>query len=866
MTKMNRERSARIEDIFLTAAELDQQDRVSYLDTACDGDHELRREVEVLLDSHQTQSTLAFIHKPASEDRASDRLEGRTIGAFEIDRLIGSGGMGDVYLARDSRLGRKVALKVLNNDLLDSSRFRRRFLREAQLVSSLDHPNICPIYQVGETSGHPFIAMQYVEGATLVETIKGKPLSLDRVISISVEIGEALAAAHSQGIMHRDIKSSNVMVSLQGHVKVLDFGLARLIESDEPSDIRLTRSGAIVGTPSYMAPEQAQGLPADHRSDIFSLGVVIYEMATGCRPFGRRSQAETMNAVINDPHRPIDEIDPQLPVELSRVVNRALAKTPEDRYQTVEEMVNDLRRIAVVASLPGSQPLPLRDARKSLLMSRAGKVMVALTVFLLLGVIGLLVYSLRAKSHQTSVVASQIKSLAVLPFKPLIRSASDESLELGMADTLISKLSSIRQIAVRPISAVRKYSNLDQDAIAAGREQQVDAVLDGQIQRSGDKVRVTARLIRVNDGALLWTNHFDEKMTDIFVVQDSISERVAAAASVKLMGQERERLTKRHTEDTKAYLLYLKGRYELNRLTDDGFRKGLEYFQEARNADPKFAPAYAGIAESYITLVSWNALSPREACPKAMSAAKEALALDDHLAEAITSLAAVKFIFDHDWTGAEREFKRAIEINQSSSAAHYVYSYYLSAMGRFDEALEEMRSARDLDPLSLEKMSGIPEILRLRRQYDEALAQFRTALEMDPNSGFLHWALGNTYVEKGMYEQAIAEYQKAIPASGDSPDELASLGFAYGRSGKRKEALQVIDELKARSKRSYIPPTLIAYVYGGLAETDQAFAWLDKAFDERDHMLVLLKVEPIFDGLRSDPRFAALLRRVGFNQ
>jgi len=461
---------------------------------------------------------------------------------------------------------------------------------------------------------------------------------------------------------------------------------------------------------------------------------------------------------------------------------------------------------------------------------------------------------------------TQIKSIAVLPFKPLVPENRNESLEIGMADTLIAKLGNFREINIRPISAVRKYAGIEQDAVAAGREQKVDAVLDGQIQKSDEKIRVTVRLVRVEDGITIWTNQFDEKMTNIFTVQDSISERVVGVLALKLTREEKGQITKRHTENAEAYQLYLLGRYHLNRLTDDGFLKGRDYFQKAIDKDPNYALAYAGLADAYSRLSGFNALPPKDGYPKATAASLKALEIDDNLAEAHTVLGTVKFFYDWDWSGAEREFRRAIEINPSYSDAHQMYSYYLSAMGRFDEALAEMRRAQELDPLSLEKLAGIGEMLNFQRQYDQAIEQYQKTLEMDPNSGFAHWAIGNVYVNKGMYSEAIAEYQKAIPLSGDSPDEPAMLGYAYALSGKRREAQQVIDDLKERSKRTYVSPSTIAFIYGGLGEMKQAFVWLDKAYDERDSLLILLKIEPTFDPLRSDPRFTELLRRVGLPQ
>jgi DNA-binding winged helix-turn-helix (wHTH) protein/TolB-like protein/Flp pilus assembly protein TadD len=457
-----------------------------------------------------------------------------------------------------------------------------------------------------------------------------------------------------------------------------------------------------------------------------------------------------------------------------------------------------------------------------------------------------------------------IRSIAVLPFKPLVAESRDEALEMGMADTLIARLSNLREIRVRPISAVRKYAGLEQDALAAGREQRVDAVLDGQIQKAGEKIRVTVRLARVDDGAAIWASQFDEKLTDIFAVQDSISKRVAGALAVTLSGEEQERLGKSYTENAEAYQLYLHGRFHLNRLTDDGVRKSLDYFQQAIDKDPNFALAHAGLADSYNALGGFNVRPPKEVFPKARTAALTALKLDDHLTHAHTALAMVNLTYDWDWPGAEKEFKRAIEINPGDSDAHYFYAYYLAFMGQFEAAITEIRKAQELDPLSLVKLTGVGQILLMSRRYDDAIEPCRKALELDPNLGFAYWLIGLAYLYKGSYEPAIQALQQSIPLSGDSPDEPATLAHVYALAGRQAEARKILDELKQRAKSKYISPGTLADVYSALGDKDQAFALLDKAVDERDNMVILLKVEPIFDGLRADPRFTNLLRRVGF--
>jgi eukaryotic-like serine/threonine-protein kinase len=884
---MTPERWQQIEEVLCAALEREPSERVALLDRECANDPELREEVESLLASAQPPSS--FLKGNALEDATalfeeavSDSLIGRQIGHYLIEKQLGAGGMGEVYLAEDVSLGRNVALKLLDPALIGDGATHMRFLREARLASALDHPNICTIHEVGEDAGRLFIAMQYIEGETLRQSIGGRPLGVDSLLSISLQVSDALAAAHSQGIVHRDIKPGNIMITPRGQAKVLDFGLAKLLEQVEgEAESHLTMTGAVMGTPASMSPEQARGEHVDHRSDIFSFGVVLYEMATGDIPFKGRSKADVISALLSQPHTPAAELNKEITVSLSAVIDRTLAKETDDRYQTMDEVIAALQQ--VVKEVGGLDRLfstsgaprgmvPLVPPRSRRLSKASGRWIQTRTAIVLLALVAVSLVGLALAIHYSSrslqpPPGRPIESIAVLPFKPIIAESRDEALELGMADTLINKLSNIRKMTVRPLSAVRKYTGLEQDAATAGREQKVDAVLDGSIQRSGEKIRVTVRLVRVADGREIWTEQFDEKLTDIFSLQDSVSSKVSGLLAITLTGDERERLMKRQTGDVEAYQLYLIGRYHLTKLTDDGFWKGRDYFQKAIDRDPNYALAYAGMADAYNRLSGFNAVSPREGFPRAKVAALKALELDDKLAEAHTMLAVVKVLNEWDWAGAEGEFKRALEINPGYSDAHQWYSYYLSqVMRRYDEALTEMRRAQELDPLSVEKNVGIGDVFYYQRRYDQALEQYQKVIEMDPNSGFTHWALGNVYVQKKSYQEAIAEYQKAIPLSGDSPDEPASLACAYALSGKSREARLVLDDLTKRSKRRYISPTVIAFIYVALGEKDEAFRLLDKAFAERDFLLVLLNAEPLFDGLRSDARFADLVRRVGLPQ
>ena len=613
------------------------------------------------------------------------------------------------------------------------------------------------------------------------------------------------------------------------------------------------------------------GQPIQLTSKAFDLLLALVESQG--RELGKEELMERVwaNQIVEDANLTVTMANLRKALGEKASDHRFIVTIPGKGYRFVAELGNrDLRREFIVESkteglitveedVVGDEPQgKLVGAQFTKVKGRVWLGAVALFVVLAISVAGYFTWFSRA-----TVASPQIKSIAVLPFKPLVADSRDESLELGMADTLIARLSNIREINVRPISSVRKYSALEQDPIAAGREQRVDAVLDGQIQKAGEKVRVTVRLLRIADGAPLWSSQFDEKMTDIFAVQDSISERVTSALALTLTNEEKSGIAKRYTTNTEAYELYLKGRYQLNRLTDDGFFKGRAFFQQAIDKDPGYAMAYAGLADAYDRLGGFDALAPKEAFPQAREAAQKALQLDASLAEAHTALATVNFAYDWDFSAAAREYQRAIEINPGYSDAHQMNSYYLAAIGRFNDALAEMKRALELDPVSLEKTTGIGEILYQQRHYDEAIGQYRKALEMDSNSGFTHWALGRALLAQGKFNEAIAEFQKAIPLSGDSPDEPAELARAYALAGRRDEALKIIGGLNKLSEHKHVSPTGIAATYGALGDKNQAFAFLNKAFDERDFVLIMLKVEPMLDPLRSDPRFAELVRRIG---
>jgi serine/threonine-protein kinase len=760
---------------------------------------------------------------------------GARLGPFEIGERIGAGGMGEVFRARDTRLGREVAIKVLPASSANDPEALRRFEIEARAAAALSHPNILTVHEVGADGPTRYVVAELVDGAPL----RG-PLAPERIAEIGRQICAGLDAAHAKGIVHRDLKPGNLLVARDGAIKIVDFGVAKLLEAPAPAG--LTEAGAVLGTPGYMSPEQLRGQPVDARSDLFSLGVVLYELFSGRRPFSGPSRADTATATLERDPAPLAGA----PAWLQRVVDRCLEKDPARRYQSARELAFALESPTASRKLeraPGRRRRPIGAA-------------LVLVAAVALGVV--------AWRWPRTGAARPIRTLAVLPFEPLVAAQADAALELGMADTLIARLEGLSDLRVRPIGAVRRYAGREVDAVAAGREQRVDAVLHGSIQQAGDTVRVTVRLVTVGDERPLWTERFDTRAAGIFAVQDEIAERVVAALRLRLTGDARARLTRRPTESPEAYRLYLLGRYHLSRWTDDGFWKARDYFQQAIAADPGYALAHAGLADAYHSLSGFNVLPPNQGFPLARQAAEAALRLDDQLAEAHVALATVHLFYDWRWSEAEAEYRRALELNPGSSDAHQMYGYLLVATNRLDEAAAAMQRAHELDPLSLPKICGIGEVLLVSRRFDQAATQFRKALDMDPSFGFGYWALGRALLGQGSLDEAIAAFETSIPLSGDSPDEPAELARAQALAGRRREALAVVDDLQRRSTRRYIPPTEIATIYAALGDRDQAFAWLERARAEHDSVLVFLQVDPMFDPLRGDPRFAALAGHLAF--
>jgi len=909
---MNPERWQQIDQLFQAALGLAPEARSAFLAEACGGDEELRREVESLLESDERAES--FIEAPAFEraagllaEEAAPTPVGRRFGHYRILSLLGAGGMGEVYLAQDTRLGRKVALKLLPVRFTQDAARVHRFKQEARAASATNHPNIITIYEIGqaapEAGGTHFIATEFVEGETLRRHLAGTRLTLTAALEVAAQVAAALAAAHDTGVVHRDIKPENIMLRPDGYVKVLDFGLAKLtelpsdaVDTGAPTQTAMTTEpGLVMGTVAYMSPEQARGLKVDARSDIFSLGVVLYEMIAGCAPFAGATRSDVLAAILTAEPAPLTQHAPEVPPELNRVVAQALRKDREERYQTIKDLLSDLKDLkqelefkAKLERSPqpearnqaqaarGSEPAELQPAEPAAADTdkEAGTRTTSSAEYLVgeikrhkLGAVlalVMLIAALSAVAYFSPFGGSgqAIDSLAVLPFVNAGADPNTEYLSEGITDSLISNLSQLPKLKVKSRSAVLRYKGREADPQAVGRELGVRAVLTGRVTQRGDGLALSVELVDARDSNQLWGGQYNRRLADILVVQEEIASHITEKLRLRLTGAEQQRLARRSAGNPEAYRLYLKGRYYTSRLTQEGFEKGIESFNQAIALDPNYALAYAGLGGCYINAVDLI-LPPREAMPKAKEALRRALAVDDTLAQAHVALAVIHWQYDWDWAAAEREFRRAIELNPNEARVHASYGFFLALMGRFDEGIAEEKRAQELDPLFVGASLQLGVVLHLARRYDQAVEQARQTINMDPNFWLAHTVLGRAYEQQGQLQDAIAECQKARQIDDTTAEILMDLGRAYAVAGQRAEAAAVLAELQARSRRSYVAPFHIAMVYVGLGQKEQALAWLERAYRERSWYLTWLKVAPEFDSLRPDPRFADLLRRVG---
>jgi eukaryotic-like serine/threonine-protein kinase len=761
-----------------------------------------------------------------------------TVSHYRIQEKIGSGGMGEVYLAEDTRLGRLVALKFLPASYQYDAERRTRFLQEARAASALRSPNIAAIYDIGEHDGAMFIAMEYVEGEVLSRLISRRTLPTSDVIDIAMQIGDALDEAHSLGIIHRDVKSSNLIVTERGLVKMLDFGLAKMIQAGSVLDSAdptkaiggQTEVGVVLGTVSYMSPEQALGRDLDQRSDIFSHGVVTYEMLTGRLPFEGASPTEIIDCIVHKEPIAIARFNYDVPPELERIVRKCMEKDRDRRYHSAREVSIDLRNLR-------------RHSETSSVTSEAA--------------------SRKTQSVRRGRSRKAIDSLAILPLINAGEDPETEYLSDGITESIINNLSQLPKLRVMARSTVFRYKGKEVDAKVVGHELGVRAALTGRVLQRGHLLIIKTELVDTDDGSQLWGEQYNRKLSDIFTIEEEISREISEKLRLKLSGAQKKRLTKRHTENPEAYQSYLKGRFYWNKRTPEALQKGIEYFRRAIDGDPLYARAYAGLADSYNILVSYSALAPHDAFPKAKIAATRALEIDSKLAEAHTSLAFVSFGYDWNWADAERGFKQAIKLNPGYALAHNFYAVLLAALGRFDEAFEHIENARDLDPLSLPINTNLGWILYLARRYDDAIQQYLKTIDLEEGFPLVHRRLAQTYEQKQRYSDADAEYQKAAARSGQDVELLSARGHFYAVVGETDKANESLTQLEELAKSRYVPAYLVARIYLGLGDIDRVFELLGKAVDERYGYLAYLEVEPMFDGLRTDPRYEEIVRRVG---
>ncbi len=744
---------------------------------------------------------------------------------YRIEARLGTGGMGDVYLAEDTHLGRKVALKMLPPAFTHDPDRIRRFEREARAVSALNHPNILTIHEFGRVEAGHFIVTEFVDGSSLRELLSKGPIDVKTLLDVGAQAAEALATAHRAGIVHRDIKPENIMVRRDGYVKLLDFGLAKLAEMPatereaRPATRGLTAPGLLVGSIPYMSPEQVEGRPIDHRTDLFSLGCVLYEMATGTPAFGGDTFIEVLRRIATGHPHPATDVNRLVPAELQRIIDKCLAKNPGGRYQHADELAVDLRRLRAESETGGAA----RTTGARL-----------------------------PRRHRN------IHSLAILPLVNAIGDPDIEYLSDGITESLIGSLAQLPHLRVMAQSAVSRYKGQAVDAQMVGRDLGVEAVLAGRLLQRGDTLILAAELVDVAQGWQLWGGQFHRPLADAPAVEAEISREISDRLRLRLSRAQRQRLSRAQTQNTGAYQAYLKGRYYWNRRTEEGLKNGLASFEEAIAQDPLYPQAYAGLADSYIVLAEFGILPSEEALPKAKAAALKALDLDGSIAEAHASLG--KILEDeYDWSGAGREYRTAIRLNPSYATACHWYARYLTKVGRLDEAVLQIKRALELDPLSLIVGAVVGEILFFARRYDEALVEFQKTLDVDPPFAFGHLGVGLVSLFQGRYAEAIDALRKAVEHSQGSPPNVVHLGIAYALGGMRNEALEIAEALEDQPKRKY----QLAEIYAALGDRDRAFMLLEEAWAQRSLWMRYIKVDPCIDSLRDDPRFADLARRVG---
>jgi len=829
------------------------------------------------------------------------------LGRYQIRSLLGAGGMGEVYLAQDTSLNRKVALKVLPAELALNGDRMRRFKQEATAAASLNHPNIAHIYEISEANGFNFIAMEYVDGVTLRDKIRNEDQELSKLLRLLQHVAEGLAKAHDAGIIHRDLKPDNIMITSDGHAKILDFGLAKLIEpqttsgSEEPTILQQhSTPGLILGTMGYMSPEQAQGKTKeiDHRSDIFSFGCILFEAITGRKAFAGQDHIDVLNKIIREPVASLATYNPGAPADLQRIVRRCLSKDPDQRYQDIKDVAIELKEVrrelqerGVDTTVPAvsstsseaqtvlntdttrvqSQPRtagPVSAATRassaefivSEIKRHKAATLIGTALVLIIGIAA--TFGIRSYLHAKNTEIA-VDSIAVIPFMNQDRDPNSEWISDGLTESIINNLTQLPNLKVIARSSVFRYKGRETDPIAVGKELGVRAVLTGRLMHRGDTMLISAELIDIRDNKQLWGDQYERKLADMLSVQREIAREITNNLRPTLSGVDQSRMDKQYTANAEAFQLYLKGRFYWNKRTAPDLQRAVPFFQQAIDKDPNYALAYSGLADTYAVIVAYTNQPAREVMPKAKEAALKALALDDKLAEAHASLGQITSYYDYDFVTAEREYRRAIELNPNYATAHQWLAEHLAAMRRNDEALAEIRRALELDPMSVIMNRIYGDILVDGRRFDEAIQQYQKTLELEPNFPTAHYFLARAYEAKGMHDEAVQEYTVSAQLGTVMAELMAKGSEVYKKSGWNAYVQYNLEQLVEKAPSRRLPAFVAATFYAKANRKDEAIMWLEKGYEERDFRMTLLGVTFEFDGLRSDPRFRELVRRMG---